>query len=74
MLSSILLCAARTFLPLSFDKARSPEPLRKAQPKRKIDEINNELYSISLNYPIIISKENDKLKVNFEIVYSQVKK
>ncbi len=40
----------------------------------KIDEINNELYSIALNYPIEISKQNDKLKVNFEIVYSQVKK
>lgn len=40
----------------------------------RINEINNELYSIVLNYPVVISKQNDKLKVKFEVIYNQIRK
>ena len=40
----------------------------------KIDEINNEFYSIVLAYPIVFEKDDMKLKVSFQVVYNQVRK
>ena len=40
----------------------------------KIDEINNEFYSIVLTYPIVFEKDDTKLKVSFQVVYNQVRK
>jgi len=39
----------------------------------KIDEINNELYSVIVSYPIVFSKADTKLKVNFQIIYNQIR-
>ncbi|MBS9782817.1 MAG: hypothetical protein KGV43_03350 [Arcobacter sp.] len=40
---------------------------------RVINILNNELYSININYPISINKINDNLEIEFDLSFNQIK-